>query len=353
MRGENALAAPPPAETHGGAMECFPPDSLDIFVCPDTHASLRAGEKHSLVGDGTRPFPVDDGIIYLLPDRIANGDAKTAEREGWRTVFERRGWDDDGESILALPWGGGGVYWPKAALGFDMALAALAPLAGKRGLDAACGIGWAAAQFARRGARMIAADFNDTQYNGLRTAIRARDRGVRFDAVCCDSETLPVADSSLDFVFVGSALHHMTRPRKALSEYCRILKPGGMLVVICESFRTGWFDARRDSTHELLGEFRDAGINEQAYAHGEYMAMFRGAGFQTASLFVDWDAPLEGRPPEEWVNSGLDRAASVARRPVRFALRRLRFPFVVSALRAARFRWTVAERVFLARKSGT
>jgi SAM-dependent methyltransferase len=252
--------------------------NLDVLVAPKIRQPLEHLSTDELVSNG-QTFPIRNGILYLLPDGIENQEIKEREREGWKRVFKENDWNVNGEHVLGLPESLNDQYWNKVSAAFKMVLQAMQPLSGKRGLDVACGMGWGAANFAKLGARMIAADFNDTVHNGLGAAILVRNHGVNFDAVCSDCEYLPIADSSLDFVFICSALHHFTRPEVALAEIFRVLKPGGMLADICESFKTGYGDEEREAGHKDLNDFRAAGINEQTFTHAEYLRMFQSVGF--------------------------------------------------------------------------
>ena len=48
----------------------------------------------------------------------------------------------------------------------------------------------------------------------------------------CDAEALPFADGHFDLVSVAFGLRNMTHKDKALAEMCRVLKPGGRLMVL-------------------------------------------------------------------------------------------------------------------------
>ena len=43
---------------------------------------------------------------------------------------------------------------------------------------------------------------------------------------------LPFADSTFDFVYATESLEHAVEIERAVSEMCRVLKPGGKLVII-------------------------------------------------------------------------------------------------------------------------
>jgi SAM-dependent methyltransferase len=58
---------------------------------------------------------------------------------------------------------------------------------------------------------------------------------VKIDAVAaCKSYEIPVASSSLDFVFCFAAAHHFIRHRATLKEIARVLKPGGIAAYLYE-----------------------------------------------------------------------------------------------------------------------
>jgi len=46
-----------------------------------------------------------------------------------------------------------------------------------------------------------------------------------------EAESLPLEDSSVDYVFANMYLHHVDSPPAAIREMARILKPGGRLAI--------------------------------------------------------------------------------------------------------------------------
>ena len=61
---------------------------------------------------------------------------------------------------------------------------------------------------------------------------RLLDQGVILPSVACDAEKLPFASDSFDLVSVAFGLRNMTHKDRALQEMCRVLKPGGKLLVL-------------------------------------------------------------------------------------------------------------------------
>ena len=61
---------------------------------------------------------------------------------------------------------------------------------------------------------------------------RLIDKGVLLPTLVCDAEQLPFPDAHFDVVSVAFGLRNMTHKDAALREMCRVLKPGGRLLVL-------------------------------------------------------------------------------------------------------------------------
>ncbi len=61
---------------------------------------------------------------------------------------------------------------------------------------------------------------------------RLVDLNVVLPTLVCDAEKLPFADASFDRVSVAFGLRNMTHKEVALEEMCRVLKPGGKLLIL-------------------------------------------------------------------------------------------------------------------------
>jgi demethylmenaquinone methyltransferase/2-methoxy-6-polyprenyl-1,4-benzoquinol methylase len=114
---------------------------------------------------------------------------------------------------------------------YTVAVANLKP--GDRVLDIASGTGDLARAFARKvgdGGLVLHTDINEAM---LRTGRdRLVDEGMVLPTLVCDAEQLPLKSNSFDLVSVAFGLRNMTHKDRALAEMCRVLRPGGRLLVL-------------------------------------------------------------------------------------------------------------------------
>ena len=111
---------------------------------------------------------------------------------------------------------------------------------GLRVLDLACGGGDIAARALPRispGGEIAMADINAKMLAHARR--RMRNSAARF--VQCNGESLPFAEYSFDRVFIAFGLRNITNRERALAEMRRVLRPGGMCIVLEFSPPDGMF----------------------------------------------------------------------------------------------------------------
>ena len=105
--------------------------------------------------------------------------------------------------------------------------------AGSKVLDVAAGSGDLALQFAKKvgpQGRVWMTDINSAMLRVGRD--RLLDGGLIIPTALCDAEKLSFPNNYFDCVSVAFGLRNMTRKDQALSEMCRVLKPGGRLLVL-------------------------------------------------------------------------------------------------------------------------
>ncbi len=114
---------------------------------------------------------------------------------------------------------------------YTVAVANLKP--GDKVLDIAGGTGDLARAFARQvgdSGLVLHTDINQAMLATGRD--RLLDEGLLLPTAVCDAEKLPFKSASLDLVSVAFGLRNMTHKDQALAEMCRVLRPGGRLLVL-------------------------------------------------------------------------------------------------------------------------
>ena len=114
---------------------------------------------------------------------------------------------------------------------------------GSRVLDVATGPGYAAGLAAERGAAVVGMDLAE----GMVSLAARLHPGLEFRRG--DAEALPFADERFDAVVANFVLLHLGRPERAVSEFVRVLGPGGRVAL------TVWDLPERA---RVLGVFLDA-----------------------------------------------------------------------------------------------
>lgn len=104
---------------------------------------------------------------------------------------------------------------------------------GHQVLDIAGGTGDLSRAFARKvgpSGCVVHTDINEAMLSRGRD--RLVDQGQVLPTVLCDAEKLPFPAGRFDIVSVAFGLRNMTHKDLALAEMCRVLKPGGKLLVL-------------------------------------------------------------------------------------------------------------------------
>jgi SAM-dependent methyltransferase len=113
----------------------------------------------------------------------------------------------------------------------DAMLAAAGAQGGERVLDAGCGTGHTALAFAPHVAEVVGVDLTEAMLEqGRRLAAERGLTNVSFREG--DVERLPFPDASFDIVTSRYSAHHYPHPAVALSEFARVLRPGGSFLLV-------------------------------------------------------------------------------------------------------------------------
>jgi SAM-dependent methyltransferase len=90
-------------------------------------------------------------------------------------------------------------------------------------LDIGCGLGATQRLLQEYGFRTCGIDISRLQLK--------QSQSVSFSRIQANGETVPLAGNSFDGIFLECTLSVVLNPNKVLSEICRLLKPGGLLIL--------------------------------------------------------------------------------------------------------------------------
>jgi SAM-dependent methyltransferase len=157
----------------------------------------------------------------------------------------------------------------------------LAP--GDRLLDLGCGAGRHAFEALRRGARVVAFDYDEAELKDVAAMAAAMDQagdipppGGRATTLG-DATRLPFPDGSFDRIIAAEVLEHIPDDEAAVRELARVLCPGGTMAVSVPAWlaeRLCW--ALSDQYH---APFVDGG-HVRIYTASELRAKLHGAGLE-------------------------------------------------------------------------
>ena len=190
--------------------------------------------------------------------------------------------------------------------------AALAETGFGRLLDVACGPGVVTAALAPAAASIIA--FDATEQMLEKAKVRCARAGVSNVAFRSgDAESLPFEDGEFDGVVTRLAIHHFAAPQRAIKEIYRVLRPGGVAVIVdvISSENAGESDL-----HNAVERLRDPSHVRMLPA-SELVSNLNDAGFPDVERSAPWDM---NRELEEWL-AIVDDPARVE--PVRTVVRAL------------------------------
>lgn len=117
--------------------------------------------------------------------------------------------------------------------------------------------------------RQIGLDFEADNLNIARK--RAKEDGVQVEFMQNDCATIELPDETADIVFCHQTFHHLVQQEKALAEFHRILKPGGLLL---------FAESTKAYIHSWIIRWMFAHPMDVQRTAEEYIFMVRAQGFQ-------------------------------------------------------------------------
>jgi ArsR family transcriptional regulator len=138
--------------------------------------------------------------------------------------------------------------------------------------DVGTGTGILAKELARLGLRVIAVDHSPRMLEAARSSLEAE--GYAVELRLGEAHALPLADGEVNAALAHMVLHYVPQPAEALREMARIVKPGGVVVVVDfvrheaewmrEELGVLWLGFQTDEIVRWLG---DAGLESVRVEH--------------------------------------------------------------------------------------
>jgi SAM-dependent methyltransferase len=166
-------------------------------------------------------------------------------------------------------------------------------ISGKDTIELGCGTAYISAWLARRGARVVGIDNSEAQ---LDTARRLqRQHGLDFPLIHGNAESIPYPDTSFDMAISEYGACLWADPHLWVPEAARLLRSGGQLVFLTNSFLLTLCAPDEDNvaaTGQLLrpafGMYRvewpgNHGV-EFHLSHGDWIRLLRRSGFEVEDL---------------------------------------------------------------------
>lgn len=127
------------------------------------------------------------------------------------------------------------VHRPGPPASFYRRVGAIVALDGCRALDLGTGPGTIALELAARGASVVGIDVSESQVASARRAAAPRELGERTGFRVARAEETGLEQGAFDLVTAGQCWHWFDRGA-ALAEVRRVLRPGGVLVIVGYSY---------------------------------------------------------------------------------------------------------------------
>ncbi len=189
-----------------------------------------------------------------------------------------------------------------------------ADIKGKKVLDIATGSGLHTVEFAAAGAEVTGIDL--TPFAVMQTKKNLEARGLSAKVVEMDAQRMDLPADYFDFVNAWGCLMHMPDTEKAMSEICRVLKPGGRAfaymynrnswpfwfnIILLRGVLLGGLLRYKGNITRLTSRYSDGASTggnmlTKFYTTKQVESMFRAAGFSKTEAF-----PLDlGYEADHW-----------------------------------------------------
>jgi uncharacterized protein len=258
---------------------CLRQGTLELHATASDEHEVREGSLRCSAC--ASEFAVHRGVPELLHDPPEHVLKEAAGLDRFATQMRAEGWGR--ELVRRLPNLEHG-YWYVQARSMHQVLTTVPVTPGQSVLDVGSNTCWASNHFAERGLQAIAMDIATPELQGLYTADWFIDDGhVFFERVLGSMDAIPLASSSVDYVYCCQVLHHndLAGLRRTFAEAFRVLRPGGRVLMINETLKT-----LRDP-HGV----HDEGVEQyEGYEHAHWALRYRWEAMR-AGFFTEVTEP--------------------------------------------------------------
>jgi len=276
------------------------------FRCPECGAKAFSAGSDLLCPAEGRRLAGNEGVLPLM--RAERVKAKAPFLDAYRRIRRSEGWGGAADYYRALPFASEGqnrAVWKIRARSYRRALRAIArrfpevkqadewDKLALRILEVGAGNGWFSWRMAQAGHYVLATDISLDEEDGLGAVSRYARPGIahfdRLTRALAEMEDLPLEDAQFDLVVANGSLHYAGRIRDAVREAHRVLRPGGLFLVLDspvydESEPGREMVRRRQEHHRELG-IPDAAATAGFLVERDFVALSAGVGFQVEILY--------------------------------------------------------------------
>ena len=145
--------------------------------------------------------------------------------------------------------------------------------------DVGCGFGRSLGKLHQRFApqRLIGMDIDPEMLRESAKEVAALNLKAEF--ICCSSSNIKLEDNSVDLLFCHQTFHHLIDQERAIAEFYRVLKPGGVLL---------FAESTRRYIHSWVIRLLFRHPMDVQKTAPEYLAMVRAAGFSVPDSAVSY-----------------------------------------------------------------
>jgi len=118
----------------------------------------------------------------------------------------------------------------------DAVVGLLAPQLGETVVDIGAGVGAGTMRAARSGASVVAVEPTSYMRRILRIRRLFQRSRSRINVVDGAAEKLPLAHATAEAVWAVNTMHHWIDTERGAAEICRVLRPGGRVILVDENF---------------------------------------------------------------------------------------------------------------------